>query len=310
MDIICAGEMLIDFTPENEKTYTANPGGAPANVVIEAARNNLTAGFLGVMGNDDFGRLLQKTLEENRVRILCPDLAEEAVTTLAFVTLYENGERSFTFARKPGADMLLSVEDIKRNEADIADCRLFHAGSFSLTSASCCEAILEAMKLVKESRHLVSFDVNYRSAIWNSTEDCRKKIEPILPYIDLLKISDEELYFVGGKENIPAFMQKNDICVLVLTMGSRGAEFYYQNHSEAVSGMSVTCVDATGAGDAFWGAFLSKLLMSGIRQMSEITVDIIRDALQYGNVAGGLCVQKKGGIPALPYQKDIMAAIT
>ena len=132
MDIICAGEMLIDFTPmQQQGTYMANPGGAPANVAIATARNGLDTAFLGILGNDDFGKKLQGVLEEEHVKMLCPDLTDKAITTLAFVTLYEGGERSFTFARKPGADILLSKEDVK--EADIADCRMLHAGSVSLS---------------------------------------------------------------------------------------------------------------------------------------------------------------------------------
>ena len=114
MDIICMGEMLIDFTPgAQERSYICNPGGAPANACIAIARNGLETGFLGKLGNDDFGKLLKATLEENHVAVLCPELTDEAVTTLAFVTLYEGGERSFTFVRKPGADILLDKKDVK-----------------------------------------------------------------------------------------------------------------------------------------------------------------------------------------------------
>ena len=110
MKILCIGEMLIDFTPVKgmPNSYTANPGGAPANVAVSAARNEIKAGFLGKLGNDDFGKLLINTLKKDNVEILAPELTDEATTTLAFVTLDESGDRSFTFARKPGADMLLS----------------------------------------------------------------------------------------------------------------------------------------------------------------------------------------------------------
>ena len=92
MDIICMGEMLIDFTPgKEERSYVCNPGGAPANACIAIARNGLETGFLGRLGNDDFGKLLKKTLEDNQVKMLCPELTDKAVTTLAFVTLYEGG---------------------------------------------------------------------------------------------------------------------------------------------------------------------------------------------------------------------------
>lgn len=305
MDIICMGEMLIDFTPGKEpRSYTANPGGAPANVAIATARNGLETAFLGVLGNDDFGKLLQNTLKEDGVKMLCPKLTDEAVTTLAFVTLYEGGERSFTFVRKPGADILLSEEDVK--EEDIDACRMLHAGSVSLSDAPSKDAVYKAMKLAAEKGKIVSFDVNYRDMIWHDEDRCRKEVEKILPFVDLLKVSDEELSFVGGEENIPRFMEQYGIRVLIETLGAEGAKYYFDQKSGVAKGKKVHAVDATGAGDAFWGGFLSSVLMSGVQEAADITEEIVQKALAYGNAAGGLCVQKMGGIPALPYKEDIM----
>ena len=149
--------------------------------------------------------------------MLCPDLTDKAITTLAFVTLYEGGERSFTFARKPGADILLSKEDVK--EADIADCRMLHAGSVSLSDDPSREAIGYALSIAKKHGKLVSFDVNYRDMIWHDRDRCKQEVEKLLPYIDFMKISDEELYFVGGEDNIEAFMKEHGITVLIETLG-------------------------------------------------------------------------------------------
>lgn len=304
MDIICAGEMLIDFTPGNLKdTYTANPGGAPANVAVCMARNGLETAFLGILGNDDFGKKLKNVLLEEGITMLCPDLTDEAVTTLAFVTLYEGGERSFTFARKPGADILLSKEDI--SEEEISRTRALHAGSVSLSDNPCREAIAYAMELAHKKEKLVSFDINYRDMIWHDIEKCKKEVEKVLPYVDLLKISDEELYFVGGEENIPAFMEQYNISVLVETLGSKGAKYFFDGKEGKVDGRQVNSVDATGAGDAFWGGFLSKLLMLGVDKATDITEEKVKEALAYGNIAGALCVQKPGGIPALPTREEI-----
>ena len=308
MDIICVGEMLIDFTPGKEaRTYTANPGGAPANVAIAVARNGLDAAFLGILGNDDFGRLLLKTLEEDGVTMLCPQLTDKAVTTLAFVTLYEGGERSFTFARKPGADILLSEEDVR--EEDIAGCRMLHAGSVSLSDAPSKDAVYKAMKLASGQGKLVSFDVNYRDMIWHDEARCIKEVEQILPFVDLLKVSDEELNFVGGEDNIPAFMEKYGIRVVVETLGAKGAKYFYDGRSGVVEGRVVNAVDATGAGDAFWGGFLSYVMMEGIHRAGDLTEEVVQQALTYGNAAGSLCVQKPGGIPALPTKEEILGAM-
>ncbi len=309
MDIICMGEMLIDFTPgEQKNTYTANPGGAPANVAIATARNQLDTAFLGILGNDDFGKLLKETLEKDGVKMLCPVLTDQAVTTMAFVTLYEGGERSFTFARKPGADILLSEEDVK--ESDIRECRMLHAGSVSLSDAPSRDAVFMAMKLANDNHKLVSFDINYRDMIWHDAPRCKSEVEKVLPFVDLLKISDEELDFVGGEEGIQATMEKYGITVLIETLGSKGAKYFFQGTSGVIAGRKVNAIDATGAGDAFWGGFLSSILMNGIDSVADITEETVKNALAYGNTSGSLCVQKMGGIPALPTKAEIERCIS
>lgn len=305
MDIICIGEMLIDFTPgKEERSYICNPGGAPANSCIAIARNGLKTGFLGRLGNDDFGKLLKNTLEQDNVEVLCPELTDEAVTTLAFVTLYEGGERSFTFVRKPGADILLDKSDVK--EEMIQNTKILHAGSVGMSANPSRDTHFYAMDLAKKNGKMVSFDVNYRNAIW-SYEEAKAVVDQVLPYVDLLKVSDEELDFVGGEENIPAVMEKYGITVVIETLGSKGAKYFFAGNTGVIEGHKVKAVDATGAGDAFWGGFLSKLLMSGVCTVADINEDIIREALKYGNASGGLCVQKMGGIPALPKKEDIEA---
>ena len=305
MDIICMGEALIDFKPgKEERSYVCNPGGAPANACIAIARNGLKTAFLGKLGNDDFGKLLKTTLEKDGVELLCPELTDEAVTTLAFVTLYEGGERSFTFVRKPGADILLSKDDVK--EEMIQNTKILHAGSVGMSANPSREAHFKAMEMAKKAGKLVSYDVNYRNMIW-SFEDAKAVVDQVLPYVDLLKISDEELDFVGGEANIPNVMKENNISVVIETLGSKGAKFFFDGKEAVVEGHKVKAVDATGAGDAFWGGFLSSLLMSGVSKTEDLNEDLLRKALEYGNASGGLCVQKMGGIPALPTKEDIEA---
>ena len=305
MDIICMGEALIDFTPgKEERSYVCNPGGDPANACIAIARNGLKTAFLGKLGNDDFGKLLKTTLEKDGVELLCPELTSEAVTTLAFVTLYEGGERSFTFVRKPGADILLSKDDVK--EEMIQNTKILHAGSVGMSANPSREAHFKAMEMAKKAGKLVSYDVNYRNMIW-SFEDAKAVVDQVLPYVDLLKISDEELDFVGGEANIPNVMKENNISVVIETLGSKGAKFFFDGKEAVVEGHKVKAVDATGAGDAFWGGFLSSLLMSGVSKTEDLNEELLRKALEYGNASGGLCVQKMGGIPALPTKADIEA---
>ncbi len=310
MKIICIGEMLIDFTPTKEPfSYKANPGGAVANVAVSTSRNGIETEFLGLLGNDDFGHMLKDILTDNNITMLKPELTDKANTTLAFVTLYENGERSFTFVRKPGADTLLSPDDIR--ETDIEKCNLLHAGSVSLSDNPSRDATIKAMKLAHDMGKIVSFDVNYRDNIWHDRDKCKKHVMNLLPYIDLLKISDEETFIVDSEENIPDFMTNNNITVLIQTLGSAGARYFFNNNgiisSDKVPGYKVTAIDATGAGDAFWGGFLSKLLMYAPKTITEITEEMLRTSLVYGNKSGALCVEKMGGIPAIPGKETIEA---
>ena len=171
MDLYSVGEMLVDFLPGSEPgSYIRNAGGAPANVAIAAARNGLEAAMCCSVGDDDFGRYLLGTLRENRVRCIRREPCREAVTTMAFVSLTEEGERSFTFVRKPGADMFLREEDVR--EADIRDTVIVHAGSCSLSASPAAEATAKALHLGREMGRLVSFDVNYRDMnMWGLTLD-------------------------------------------------------------------------------------------------------------------------------------------
>ena len=226
------------------------------------------------------------------------------MTTLAFVTLYEGGERSFTFVRKPGADILLDKSDV--TEEMISGTKLLQAGSVGMSANPSRDAHFYAMDLAKKMGKMVSYDVNYRNMIW-SFEDCKAVVDKVFPYVDLLKVSDEELDFVGGEANIPNLMKEHNISVVIETLGSKGAKYFFNGNEGTVEGHKVHAVDATGAGDAFWGGFLSKLLMSGVESTADLNEDLICTALEYGNAAGGICVQKKGGIPALPKKEDIEA---
>lgn len=304
MDLICVGEILIDFIPGSENfSYIRKAGGAPANVAIAAARNECEVGFFGKVGDDDFGRFLMDTLRENQVTPFVGELCKDAVTTMAIVTLQEDGERSFTFVRKPGADMLLQVSDI--DEEKIASARMVHGGSFSLSKGSAREATAHVLKRAHEMGKLVSFDVNYRDFVWESEAEAVAEIRKILPYVDLLKISEEEAPMFGGQDKIEDLMKEYNISVVVETLGADGAQCFFNGASEKIAGRKANAVDATGAGDAFWGGFLSSVLNQGMNTTDSFTMEKLVTAMGYGNVAGWLCVQKKGAIDSLPTRAQI-----
>ncbi len=304
-DVYCIGEMLIDFIPGSEPaSYIRKAGGAPANVAIAVSKNGLEAEMCCKAGDDDFGRFLMDTLAEYNVKASAPELTKEAVTTMAFVTLKEDGERVFTFARKPGADTLLSEADVK--EEDIKNTVIVHAGSCSLSAGPEIAATEKSLRLAHEYGKLVSFDVNYRNVMWDDDEAaCVAKVKEILPYVDLLKISEEEVDMMGGVDQIPQLMKDNDIALVIETLGSEGAQAFFNGEIIRLPGRKVKAIDATGAGDAFWGAFLSKLRIEGVATAADLTADIIRASIDYGNVSGCICVQSKGAIASIPTRAQI-----
>lgn len=306
MDFISIGEMVIDFLPGSEPgSYIRNAGGAPANVAIAAARNGLDSGIYCKVGNDDFGKFLIDTLEENHVTPLSPELCDEAVTTMAFVSLTKDNERSFTFARKPGADTMLDKAEIK--DEDLQACRLIQGGSCSLSAGKASEATVYALRRAHELGKLVGFDINYRNLMWNDDKQaCADKVLSILKYVDFLKLSDEEVDMVGGHDNIFNIMKEHQVAAVVLTLGGDGSELFYNGQSWIIPPLKADKVaDTTGAGDAFWGGFLSRVLNQGVSRVGDLNEEILKSAVTYGNVSGSLAVREKGAIASLPTREKI-----
>jgi len=303
--LLSVGEMVIDFLPGSEEaSYIRKAGGAPANVAIAVSRQGCEAAFCGMMGNDDFGRFLYRTLEENGVEPVVRDLTNEAITTMAFVSLDEHGDRSFTFARKPGADMFLTKEHITDEALNSAS--IVHAGSCSLSRGTAVEATVYALREGHNRGKIVSFDVNYRNLMWNDNQaSAAAAVMEILPYVDLLKISDEEADMLGGEEKLPGLMKTMSITLLIETLGSKGARAWWNGKIIEIPALRANSVDTCGAGDAFWGGFLATLMHSGVTSPAQLTEDLIRSAMEHGNIAGWLCVQQKGAIESLPTSEAV-----
>lgn len=304
-DVFCIGEMVIDFIPGMEKeSYIRRAGGAPANVAVAVVKNGLRASMCCKVGEDEFGHYLLNVLRNSGVEIACESTCEEAITTMAFVTLEENGERNFTFARKPGADTFLRAEDVK--ERDLENSYIVHAGSVSLSAMPAADATRKALRYAHEQGKLVSFDVNYRGLIWqDDAQACRKAVFEILPYVDFLKISEEEAEILGDEETLFDMMEKYGIALIVETLGNEGVRAFYKEKKIFAEGYRVNAVDTTGAGDAFWGAFLARLRLSGVKKTGDLNEQILADALNYGNISGSICVQRKGAIAAIPTREEI-----
>ncbi len=308
-DLFCIGEMVIDFIPGSESgSYVRNAGGAPANVAVAASRQGLSSAMCCSVGDDDFGRFLLGVLRENGVEVVKDTLCGEAVTTMAFVTLDESGDRSFTFVRKPGADMLLAEDDVR--EEEVASSYIVHAGSCSLSASPEAEATEKAMRLAAAHGRFVSFDLNYRDLMWNGDFDaCADAVRRILPYVDALKLSEEEAALFCVDETIPQMMERFGISAVVETLGADGARCFYKGESFDVPGRKAVCVDTTGAGDAFWGGFLSALRIGGLEKPADLTRELMVTALEYGNKCGWFCVQKKGAMSSLPTRAEAEALV-
>ena len=296
--IISFGEALIDLTPEGRSAlgnpiFSANPGGAPANLSVMAAKLGTDVAFMGAVGTDAFGRQLKNALAAAKIDTsLIVD--KPANTGLAIVQLDDRGERSFSFYRSPGADELYSVDDLK--EDVLWNTSVFHYGTASFTSGSCREAIAKAIKIVKQSRGLISFDPNYRDFMWQGREDEIKQIiRDCIAAADLLKLSDNEADMIYGGHG-EAEIAQSPATLTVFTLGEEGCLYKYNEKIEHVDTIKVTPVDTTGAGDAFWGATLAQYVAE---------FDDISRMLRRANIAGALTTTKKGTSSAFPTREEM-----
>ncbi|MGG3308510.1 MULTISPECIES: carbohydrate kinase family protein [Paenibacillus] len=305
-DVVTMGELIIDFTPagnseQGQALFECNPGGAPANVAVLLAKLGMRTAFLGKVGTDRFGELLRNTLQKYGVNTEGLRFSEEVHTTLAFVHLTEHGERSFSFCRNPGADLTLDENELNYNL--IEKSRVFHFGSLSMTAEPAKTATLKALKHAKSQGLLITFDPNLRESLWNSLADAKKAIEEGLSFADILKVSQEELIFLTGRidpgEGTLQLMRKFDIPLIFVTLGERGCFYRYLHAVGTAPAYPVRMVDSTGAGDAFVGAAIGKIL--GIPDgFNGMTVDDVAECVRFANAAGALATTQKGGIPALP----------
>jgi len=305
-DLISLGEVLIDFIPTGRPNeLTINFGGAPANVAVAVARNGLKSGFCGMVGNDDFGNLIATTFEEENVDFLCDEFTEEAITTLAFVQLDEHGDRSFTFARKPGADMFLDHEQIPPEQ--IANTKMLNAGTLSMTGGKSKDTTIYALKEAARQNKIVTMDLNYRPPLWDYDMDaCADVFHSVLPYVDLLKISDEEAPML--RMSVKEVMKKYDLTAVIETLGADGSRVYFQDDIIEQPGIKADVKDTTGAGDAFWGAFLSEILRTGKEDVQDLSYADFSNAIKMGAISGYYCVQQKGAIESLPTYEEIIQA--
>jgi fructokinase len=304
-DVVAFGELLIDFVPTltgqdlaAAETFKKAAGGAPANVAVGLARLGVRSGFMGMVGDDGFGRFLAQTLSEAGVDVMPLRRTDRARTGLAFVSLRADGEREFLFYRSPSADMLMTPDDV--DEAAIRDARAFHFGSISLIAEPARSATLHAVEVARRHGRLVSYDPNLRLALWPDADAARAGMLAGLKEAEIVKIGAEELDFLTGDSDPLAAARRlwhDRLRLMAITRGGEGSHWMTVDDHGTVPGFRVTAVDTTGAGDAFMAGFLAGILQGPALPEDRESLDAV---CRMANAAGALTATGRGAIPSLP----------
>jgi fructokinase len=309
--LYCIGEALVDFIPTEagesagaQQALIPSPGGGPANTAVAAAKLGVQSYFIGKVGDDSLGRMAVSALSKFGVDTSLVASTDKACTTLAFVTLTADGDRDFTFARKPGADMLLDESEIP--ERLFGCCDILHFTSLGLVESPSKYAHIKAIDLAKKAGAHISFDPNIRLSLWDSAEACRGTVMDFIPKADIIKVSLDEMPFVFGTDSEQAaadYCFGQGVSVFSVTRGKDGASVYTQGYCEAAEPVALKAIDTTGAGDAFNGAFLSRLLGRPLSESLERRD--LAETLRFANSAGALTVTKKGGMSGSPTRDEL-----
>ena len=312
-DVIALGELLIDFTmngqsEQGNNMFEACPGGAPCNVLALLNKMGKKTAFIGKVGKDQFGTLLRDTITEAGIDASNLMVDENVNTTLAFVHTFPDGDREFSFYRNPGADMMLTADEV--NPEVVKDTKVFHFGTLSMTHEGVREATKKAVETAKANGCLVSFDPNLRPPLWSSLDLAKEQMEYGFGKCDILKISDNEIQFVSGKEDYDegiAYLQETyNIPLILLTMGKDGSRAYYKGMRVERPGFSVKAIETTGAGDTFCGSSLNYLVDHDFENLTE---EQLGEMLTFANAAAALVTTKKGAIKSMPVKEEVLELI-
>lgn len=311
LDVVALGELLIDFAAlhadaDGYPTMKANPGGAPGNFLAALNAYGAKTGFLGKVGNDAFGRLLLGTFKQAGIETRGIIVDDTVFTTLAFVTFDETGDRSFSFARKPGADTQLRWEDV--DTALIDETRVFHFGTLSLTDEPVRTTTQKAVAYAKERGKLITFDPNLRKPLWRSEHEAKEQILWGLKQADVVKISEEEVEFLwgcGAQEGAERLIQEYGVSLAMITLGPKGCLVCNQNAGVMVESPKVSPVDTTGAGDIFGGSAVARLLEIGTAPELLRKEELLYIA-RYATAAASFSTEKSGGIPSIPDKARVL----
>lgn len=310
-DVVALGELLIDFTQngisdQGNPLFEANPGGAPCNVLSMLTRFGKKVGFIGKVGKDGFGTQLAEAIKEQGISTdgLCFD--EEIHTTLALVHKLPNGDRDFSFYRKPGADVNLKPEEV--NTEMIKNARLFHFGTLSLTDEPVRSATKKAVECAEENGLIISFDPNLREPLWDSLDDAKKAFDYGMKHASVLKISDNEILWFTGKETYDeglAYLRETypNLKLICLSLGGDGSRAIYKDVDITIPAfLQSGTIETTGAGDTFCACVLNGVLEYGIDHLNE---DNLKTIITFANGAASMITTKKGALRVMPQVDDV-----
>ena len=309
-DVTAVGELLIDFIQNDESRqgnpiFEANPGGAPCNVLAMLAGLGHRVSFVGKVGKDSFGSWLKDVIGDVGI---CTDhlyMDDKVHTTLAMVHTFSDGDRDFSFYRNPGADMMLTEEEVP--EEIIRDSKIFHFGTLSMTHETVRKATQKAIRIAKEAGALISFDPNLRPPLWETLEDARAQVIYGLGQCDILKISDNEIQWLSGKEDFTEGVEwvneSFQIPLILVSMGRAGSRAYYKGKMVEVEPfLQENTIEATGAGDTFCGCVLHYILEHGLEELTK--ADLV-EMLTFANSAASLIITRKGALRVMPSKEEV-----
>jgi fructokinase len=309
-DVLALGEVLIDFTDnglshQGNTLFEANPGGAPCNVLAMLNKLGHRTAFIGKVGQDIFGIKLKTILEEAGIHTSNLIIDQDMRTTLAFVQTLDNGDRDFSFYRNPGADMMLTEEELQ--EELIKSAKIFHYGTISMTHEKVRSATRKAIRLARESGAILSFDPNLRPPLWSSLEDAREQVAYGLSQCDILKISDNEIQWFTKEEDydtaVAMLREEYGIPLILLSLGREGSRAYYKDlRVEVKAYLQANTVETTGAGDTFCGCCLHTVLSCGLENLKE---EQLREMLRYANAAASIITTRRGALRVMPEAYEV-----
>lgn len=313
-DVTALGELLIDFTDngvsaQGNTIFEANPGGAPCNVLAMLQKLGRKTAFIGKVGEDIFGVKLRGVLDEVGIDTSNLITDKKARTTLAFVQTFADGDRDFSFYRNPGADMMLTEDEIDKKL--IKRSKILHFGTLSMTHKNVRKATKKAIKIAKENGVLISFDPNLRPPLWESLDDAKEQVAYGLGKCDILKISDNEIQWFTGEEDydkgIKKLQEEYHIPLIVLSMGKDGSRVYYKDMKvEKPAFVQEKTIETTGAGDTFGGCCLHYILKYGLDNLDEKKLNKM---LTFANAAASIITTKKGALRVMPAKDEVKSFI-